>query len=100
MFSEWKFVFNSISGNWKDASFDDSQWNTVTLGNVEIPVTGPQFFRKSFTSITGIAAYELSLYYRFGIVAYVNGEEVYRDNMPNGEIIPTTAATGSYQISN
>ena len=34
--------------------------------------------------------------YRYGIVAYINGVEVYRDNMPEGAVTSSTAATGSY----
>ena len=43
-----------------------------------------------------MATFELQLNYRFGVVAYINGAEVYRDNMPDGEPTSSTVATGSY----
>ena len=43
-----------------------------------------------------MAAFELQLNYQFGVVAYINGAEVYRDNMPDGEPTSSTVATGSY----
>ena len=46
-----------------------------------------------------MAAYEVRLYYRFGIVAYINGIEVYRDNMPSGTITTTTLSTGTYAFT-
>ena len=43
-----------------------------------------------------MTAYELRIDYRHGVIAYVNGNEVLRDNMPDGEITSSTLATGSY----
>ena len=43
-----------------------------------------------------MAAFELQLNYRYGVVAYINGVEVYRDNMADGEPTSSTPATGSY----
>ena len=43
-----------------------------------------------------MASYELRIDYRHGVIAYVNGNEVLRDNMPDGEITSSTLATGSY----
>ena len=31
-----------------------------------------------------------------GVIAYINGYEVYRDNMPEGDVSSTTAASGQY----
>ena len=45
-----------------------------------------------------MAAYEASFNYKDGIVAYINGIEIYRDNMPSGPVSSSTAATGSYAI--
>ena len=82
--------------NWTQYNYSDNSWNDVTLGSVTTAVSGPQYFRKSFTGLANMAAYELSMNYRFGIVAYVNGNEVYRDNMPEGPITSSSLAVGSY----
>ena len=34
--------------------------------------------------------------YQYGIIAYMNGAEIYRDNMPEGSVTSTTAALGGY----
>ena len=56
----------------------------------------PHYYRIAFAGLTDMASIELALKYRYGVVAYINGEEVYRDNMPAGTITATTACTGSY----
>ncbi|KAK8797650.1 hypothetical protein WA171_005182 [Blastocystis sp. BT1] len=46
-----------------------------------------------------MAAVEIELKYQYGIVAYLNGVEVYRDNMSDGQPSIDTLATGSYTSS-
>ena len=91
----WKYI-SSASGNWKDVNYSDSTWSEVTLGIASTSASGTQYFRKLFTGINDMAAFELQLKYRYGVVAYINGAEVYRDNMPDGEPTSTTQASGSY----
>ena len=47
-------------------------------------------------SDSNMAAIEIQLNYKDGIVAYINGAEVYRDNMADGTPSSNTPATGSY----
>ncbi|KNB44582.1 hypothetical protein JH06_1834, partial [Blastocystis sp. subtype 4] len=91
----WKYTATA-SGNWKDVSYPDAGWTDVTLEISPIQATGTQYFRKSFAGLSGMAAIEFQLRYRYGIVAYINGNEVYRDNMADGEPTSTTHATGQY----
>ena len=92
---EWKMTTNA-SGNWADPSTSDASWDAVTLGSSIPSVTGTQYFRKSFTGLASMAAYEASFNYRMGIIAYLNGVEIFRDNMPAGPATSSTAADGSY----
>ena len=95
--AEWKY--NTVAdGNWKDVSYQDGGWTTITLGVTPQQSTGTQYFRKSFTGLTNMAAIELGLFYQYGIVAYINGVEVYRDNMPDGDVSTGTMAMGGYSI--
>ncbi|KAK8824718.1 hypothetical protein WA556_003868 [Blastocystis sp. ATCC 50177/Nand II] len=57
---------------------------------------GTQYFRKQFAGITDMAAYEARFNYRYGIVAYMNGVEIFRDHMPEGAVTPGTGSTGAY----
>ena len=92
----WKMVSGSASTGWTTYSFSDTTWTDATLGSVTATATGTQYFRKQFVGLTNMAAYNVKLYYKAGVVAYINGAEVYRDNMPAGDPQSTTAATGQY----
>ena len=95
--AEWKYASGAqASGNWKDLNYNDASWTSVTLGSTTETATGTQYFRKTFTGITGMAAIDLQLNYIAGVVAYINGAEVFRDNMPAGAVVDTTPASGSY----
>ena len=95
--AEWKFASASqAAGNWKDYGYSDSAWTAVTLGSTTQTASGTQYFRKTFIGISGMAAIDLQLNYRAGVVAYINSVEVFRDNMPDGAIVDSTPAQGTY----
>ena len=54
------------------------------------------YFRKSIQGMDYVSAYEFRILYRYGVVAYLNGVEVYRDNMPDGAITPETRCSKTY----
>ena len=94
--AEWRLTSGSVSGTWLEYDYADSSWSQVTLGSVTEPVSGTQYFRKTFSGLANMAAYELSMNYRYAIVSYMNGNEVCRDNMPDGVITSSTLGTNSY----
>ena len=91
--AEWK-ISNSFSAEWRTFAFDDSTWSAAVFSPT--PITGTQYLRKQFIGIPNMAAYEARILYQYGIVIYMNGVEVYRDNMPTGPITNETLATGGY----
>ena len=95
--AQWKMYMStsSVDPNWNTLNFSDGSWTTVTLGSAS-SVSGTQYFRKTFTGLPNMAAYEVSMNYRYGIIAYVNGVEVYRDYMPDGLVSPSTPSSGGY----
>ena len=94
--SVWKFT-NGASGNWMQPTFSDEAWTSVTLGtSTTSSSTGTQYFRKTFDGLTDMAAIDLEFKYKHGIIAYLNGVEVYRDNMPDGAITPETRCSKTY----
>ena len=95
---EWKMSTN-VSGAWTEVSFQDSTWSSVTLGGTISPVVGTQYFRKSFTGLAEMAAYEVKLNYKCGVVAYINGVEIFRDNMNTGDVSSSTVANGCYSTT-
>ena len=97
MNGEWKLYSSAITvaEGWNTASFSDN-WETATLGTDAHSATGTQYFRKTFTGVDNMAAYEMRFNYRYGIIAYVNGKEVFRDNMDSGAATPSTPSSGAY----
>ena len=94
--STWKMTSGVASAGWTEYSFSDSTWTDVTLGSETTVESGTQYFRKQFVGLSDMAAYDVRLYYKAGVIAYINGIEVYRDNLPDGAVSSTTAATGEY----
>jgi hypothetical protein len=95
---------------WQNPGFDDSSWNTgparIGYGNqgeVTAIATSPYrpkalYFRRTFNvpNPNALAAtLRLQLMRDDGAVIYLNGEELLRDNMPEGEISYGTFATAS-----
>ena len=95
---DWKFS-NTMENGWNQYSFGDSQWNEVTLGTSTQETAATIYFRKTFVGVTGMAAILTQFKYTEGIVAYINGAEIFRDNMPAGEISQSTPASGSYSTT-
>ncbi|MEZ5033475.1 MAG: T9SS type A sorting domain-containing protein [Chitinophagaceae bacterium] len=115
--STWKYRDNnSYPGGWETKTFDDSGWPSGTgqfgYGDAGVTTcvqsggggtvcnpTGTKYittlFRKNI-NITDASIYQdftMNIYRDDGIVVYVNGVEVIRDNMPTGTITKTTLAT-------
>ena len=91
----WKYASAFASG-WTQYSFVDSAWTDVTLGSTTQRALDTQYFRKTFEGSSAMAAMEAQFKYMYGIIAYVNGVEVFRDNMPSGEVTAATPSSGSY----
>ena len=91
----WKYS-STAGSSWKDYNYSDSDWAEVTLGSTGQQATGTQYFRKQFAGLTNMAAIDIQLKYRYGVVAYINGVEVFRDNMPNTEITGEVLAISGY----
>ena len=60
---------------------------------------GSQYFRKPFNGVADMAAYEIQLKLEYGIIAYINGKEAFREHIPApefGVITPSTPSSGSF----
>jgi PhoD-like phosphatase/PhoD-like phosphatase, N-terminal domain len=111
--SVWKYLDNGSNQGtaWRAAAFNDAAWASgpAQLGygdgdEATVVNSGPSssryittYFRRAF-SITNAAAftgYRLRVKRDDGVVVYVNGTEVYRNNMPTGTISFTTGASST-----
>lgn len=110
--STWKYLDNGSNQGtvWRDASFNDSGWKSgkglfgYNLSSIATTVSyGPDannkyittYFRKTI-SITDPARYasiRAAIKRDDGVAVYVNGREVYRNNLPTGTITYTTRAS-------
>ena len=94
--SEWKFS-QTYANNWNNVPFDDAQWASLAMnGEISAP-SATQYYRMAFAGIGDMAAYEVRFNYKYGIVAYINGVEIYRDNMLPGAVTEQSTANGAYE---
>jgi hypothetical protein len=113
----WKYLDDGSDPGpaWKESSFDDTPWKSglAELGYGDAPTTiieaGPDgsrftthYFRHHFT-VPNAAQYT-NLYFRVlrddGVVAYLNGTEIFRMNMPTGEVLSATLASSAVGSTN
>jgi hypothetical protein len=110
--AEWKYydAGNAPSGNWTNISYNDTSWasgfaqlgygdsDETTLTDDDARTT---YFRKSFmvTNPTQYQSMLLKLLRDDGAVVYINGTEIWRDNMPSGSVsygtFSSSAVSGS-----
>jgi hypothetical protein len=110
----WKYldVGAAPSTGWQNLSFTETGWKTGNAelgygdgGEATVISYGPSstskyitsYFRKTF-SVTNAAAYttlNLEVVRDDGIIVYINGVEVYRNNMPTGTVSYSTLATAA-----
>ena len=88
----WKWS-TELTPLWYESQIES--WEDSISGEYE-KTSDTHYFTIPFYGAEGMAAYEVKFYYRYGIVAYINGVEIYRDNMPTGLILPTTKSTSQY----
>ena len=98
---EYRFFDSTttIALEWTQTAFDDSNWNVAVPESVTMQPRGSQYFRKPFNGVADMAAYEIQLKFEYGIIAYINGKEVFREHMPapeSGVITPSTPSSGSF----
>ena len=112
--AEWSYLDDGSDGGqaWRQSNFDASAWKKGAAklgygdGNEATTVKfGPDseqkfittYFRRSFTIAAGMEVISLRAHILVddGAVIYINGEEVARENMPQGTIEFTTEASNS-----
>lgn len=111
--SVWKYLDNGSNQgtNWQTITFNDSAWATgraeLGYGDYGVEATTvakhiTTYFRHSFVLTNAPAYTDLELYVRRddGVVVYLNGTEVARDNMPAGTITYTTLASAEIPDGN
>ncbi|MGX7667581.1 metallophosphoesterase [Flavobacterium pedocola] len=110
--SSWKYLANGSNQgtSWKGTSFNDTAWpsgnaelgygdgdeaTVVSYGSSSSQKYVTTYFRKvvNIANVTAFTNYTLKVKRDDGVVVYINGTEVYRNNMPTGTISYTTLAS-------
>ena len=83
--TEWKALLHGRPDKkWNQPGFDASAWSTVQNGNIGSWSQNGIYFLHHFTLDNGDAypIVEFGVYYKDGCAVYLNGNEVYRRNLP------------------
>ena len=107
----WRYLDrgNAPASNWKDVGFDDSQWDqgkasfgygdgdettVLDYGGNASNKRRTYYFRHAFSLADpqSVKSLQLAVVRDDGVVVYVNGKEVFRDNLPDGTITFNTFA--------
>ena len=95
--SAWKYLAGSVPTGWNTAAFSDASWQTLAFNPPTQVTQRIVLLRKTFTATTvpsTMKAWQLYFKSKAGVVIFINGNEVYRDYLPAGEISSSTSATG------
>ena len=85
--TSWKYSDSYFSG-WKSTSFDDSTWNEAAAGSF-IPLSSStitRYYRVALASVSIpsiFSGFRIGAKTNVGIICYLNGEEVFRRNLPS-----------------
>jgi hypothetical protein len=110
--SEWRYLDNGSNQGtkWRARLFDDSKWSAgpaqlgygdsdektkLSFGGSSSNKHVTTFFRHAFevTDPAGVTSLEAALVRDDGAVAYLNGKEILRSNMPQGNVSYNTFAS-------
>ncbi|WP_460893048.1 heparin lyase I family protein [Rufibacter soli] len=110
--ANWKYLDNGTNQGaaWRESSFADASWpsgagkfgygisdakTVLSYGTNAKKKYITTYFRTSVlvTDATGYASFSGKIKRDDGVVLYVNGQEVYRNNMPTGAVTYTTLAS-------
>ena len=110
--SAWKYLDNGTDQGmaWYGTGFNDASWaggngelgygdgdeaTVVSFGSNANAKYVTTYFRKTFTvaSVASYTAYTINLKRDDGVIIYINGSEVYRNNMPASGVNYTTYAS-------
>lgn len=112
--STWKYLDNGSNqgSTWSQTSFNDASWaagpaqlgygdgdeaTVVSYGSSSFNKYITTYFRKTITipSVTQFSGFILNILRDDGAVVYVNGNEVFRTNMPSGSVSNSTWASAA-----
>lgn len=95
----WYYLINSRpDSTWNQVGGSLDNFQQLTTGSLGTYSQNGIYFVHTFSLSDGEAypIIEFGIYYKDGAIAYLNGEEVYRQNMGPGSVNQNTQATSSF----
>ena len=112
----WSYLLagDAAPKGWTEAGFDDENWETghgaigwgypdidtpVDDERADLPVTTYYRHTVNIEDVDELTSLDLTARADDGIVIYLNGEEIARSNLEDGEVLPTTLAAEDLTLS-
>lgn len=98
----WKYDLypvESIAAEWFKTTFDDSEWKSLPLYRIPSMYTSiTRYYRRTFSlhDLDQYGSVVVYVYSHLGVVAYLNGRVILRENLPNGINITQTTNCNKY----
>ena len=93
----WSFYEGEVSNDWMMPSSTPS-WSQYYPVQFPTPSQTTQYYRTTFEIESfNSAGYDFTVRTRGGVIAYLNGVEIFRANLPEGEINQNTFALTNYE---
>lgn len=96
----WKIMTNKkVDKDWTSVDFDDSAWASTTSEYEYGAWEQNTFYVRTVLEVEDAIKYPLvqfGIWFKDGMIVYLNGNEVYRRNMPSGNVNVKTLASGTF----
>ena len=100
--TEWSYLIDGSAApsGWNTVNGAPSSWSTAMPYALPAATGVTQYYYKKFevSSLTGFASVDLSVNVKGGAIVYLNGHEIRRVNLPEGDVSGETAALTEYDI--
>ena len=114
--TDWSYLLSGDAApkGWTEAGFDDENWETghgaigwgypdidtpVDDERADLPVTTYYRHTVNIEDVDELTSLDLTARADDGVVIYLNGEEIVRSNLEDGEVLPTTLAAEDLTLS-
>ena len=98
--TEWKILTDKKPDKeWNTVGFDDSDWSTPAPSSEQGTWSQNTIYLRTVINVEEAIKYPLvqfGILYKDGMIVYLNGNEVYRRNMPSGTVNTRTYANGMF----
>ncbi|KAK8809865.1 hypothetical protein WA158_000808 [Blastocystis sp. Blastoise] len=94
--SSWKYRdISQTTNDWIYLGYADSNWSTGVGSYFPSKSTITRYYRyiTALPSFININSFSISLLTEFGVIIYINGQEIYRDNLPDENVISSTVSS-------